>query len=95
MEKEIEDYLGEARLKHLQTRFAHLGPAVLGDEIAMAALAASHRQMTPRQRVVFAAIHLLRRAGMRPLPCDIEAWDAASKPEARKAKSETRKSKTK
>lgn len=75
MKDAIAAYLGAGRLETLALRFG--GAAVLADEIELAALAAGRRDMTAAQRVVFAAISTLRRAGVRPAEEDIRAWQAA------------------
>ncbi|HRQ87210.1 MAG TPA: hypothetical protein PLA50_00310 [Bacteroidia bacterium] len=90
METEIKNYLGEARLKALHERFKHQGAAVLDDEIMLAAAAAGRREMTPEQRVIFAAIHLMRRAGMRPALQDEAAWQAAAAPKPVAAKTKAK-----
>lgn len=76
MQKETKDQLGPKRLALLKKRFG--SQAVLDDELTLACLAAERREMSDRQRPIFAAIHLQRRAGVRPSAEDLSAWEAAA-----------------
>lgn len=73
MKEQILKQIGR-RAEQLRERF---GAAVLDDEVALAEIAAKRRAMTPAQKPIFAAIHLLRRAGIRASKSDIAAWAAA------------------
>lgn len=76
----IKHYLGDQRTEQLRSRW---GGQVFADELEIAILSAARREMTPGQRVIFAAIVLLRKAGIRPTKEDERAWQAAGKPPAK------------
>lgn len=83
MAGQVLDYLGEERVARLRPQIGT--EAVFRDELTLACLAARRREMGDRQRVVWAAIHLLRRGGSKARPSDLQAWAEARDGDRRNA----------
>lgn len=77
LEAGIRDHLGEGRCAEL-TRAFRGRHTTLEDALALASIAARRRAFNDKQRVIFGAMHVLRRGGMRPNKADDAAWREAS-----------------